>query len=75
MWVKCVNEAAGNEVSAHTGMFSTKENSHYHAMLPAARDQIVEWVDREWYESARSGREEKQEHEEDVTVGAEDLDA
>lgn len=51
-WVKCVNSAASDELRAHTAMFTPDRNPDYHAMLPRARDQIAEWVDREWYESS-----------------------
>ena len=51
-WVKCVNESAPDEIRAHRQMFTPSLNSHYHTMVPAARDFIAGWVDREWYEGA-----------------------
>ncbi|KAF2486304.1 hypothetical protein BDY17DRAFT_246123 [Neohortaea acidophila] len=48
-WIRSVNEAVGDEVQAHTSMFSRKANPGYHAMLPAARDEIVNSIDRRWY--------------------------
>jgi hypothetical protein len=51
-WIKCVNEAASDEITAHRSMFSPKTNTHYHTMVPWARDLIAGWIDQEWYESA-----------------------
>jgi hypothetical protein len=50
-WVKCVNQAAGDEISAHTSIFAADKNPDYHSMVPRARDQIVEWIgtESEWY--------------------------
>ncbi|GAB7358101.1 hypothetical protein MBLNU230_g0262t1 [Neophaeotheca triangularis] len=51
-WVKCVNEAAADELKAHTSMFDPKRNPGYHGMVTSARDWLVEivgesgWVDR-----------------------------
>lgn len=56
-WVKCVNAAATDELKAHTSLFNPVKNPDYHAMVPRARDWIVEVVDRGWAESA-DGREE-----------------
>ena len=54
-WIRCVNHAAPDEIAAHTSMFAPDANPDYHDMLARARDQIAEWVDREWYESAAGG--------------------
>ncbi|KAK3683099.1 hypothetical protein LTR37_020560 [Vermiconidia calcicola] len=51
-WVKCVNEVAPDELRAHTSMFSPQRNPDYYAMVPLARDQIVESIETEWYENA-----------------------
>lgn len=59
MWVKCVNEVAGDELRAHTSMFTPSKNPGYHGMLPKARDWITEGVDQAWYESSVSAREEQ----------------
>ena len=50
-WVKCVNELAGDELRAHTSMFEPRRNPDYHAMVPRARDQIIDWMDDDWYHS------------------------
>ena len=69
-WVKCTNEAATDELRAHTSMFEPKRNPDYHAMVPRARDQIVEWLDSSWYESLMGGV--HQYDEEYATAGAEE---
>ena len=51
-WVKCVNALVGDELRAHTSMFEPTRNPDYHAMVPRARDQVVEWIDKGWYESS-----------------------
>lgn len=50
-WVKCVNMAATDEITAHTAMFAADKNPDYHSMVPRARDQVVEWIgiESEWY--------------------------
>lgn len=60
-WVKCVNENAPDELRAHTSMFSPSKNSHYHTMVPWARDFIAEWVDKEWYEGAEKVQDDERE--------------
>ena len=65
-WVKCVNEAASDELKAHTSMFSPQKNPGYHAMLPLARDEIVKWVDTRWYESSSDADQHAQRHEDDA---------
>ncbi|KAF2719799.1 hypothetical protein K431DRAFT_272103 [Polychaeton citri CBS 116435] len=52
LWVKCVNETAGDEIKAHTSIFTPSKNPGYYAMSHKARDQIVAWLDKEWYESS-----------------------
>ncbi|KAF7195419.1 hypothetical protein HII31_03311 [Pseudocercospora fuligena] len=52
LWIRCCNQAANDEVAAHTAMFAPDANPDYHAMLPRARDQIVEWIDMTWYEES-----------------------
>jgi hypothetical protein len=49
-WVRCVNNVAKDELKAHTSMFAPGKNPGYYNMLPAARDRIVSWMDRSWYE-------------------------
>ena len=79
-WVKCVNKLAGDELRAHTSMFEPTRNPDYHAMLPRARDQIVGWIDRGWYEGSDGDdvpeqamvEEEEEEEDEEADGGAED---
>lgn len=54
-WVKCVNSIAGDEITAHQSIFVPEKNPDYHAMLPRARDQVLEWIDQSWYERSGSG--------------------
>nr|POF18577.1 hypothetical protein CFP56_62085 [Quercus suber] len=58
-WIKCVNDRAPDEVTAHIAMFTPAENSGYHVLVQQARDRIVEWVmaDPEWYEKSGGGPE------------------
>lgn len=49
-WVRCVNNVAKDELKAHTSMFAPGKNPGYYNMLPMARDRIVSWVDKSWYE-------------------------
>lgn len=70
-WVKCVNEAASDEISAHMSIFLPRSNPNYHVMLPAARDQVVAWVDRAWYESSVQPGAAGRGEDEAATVGAE----
>ncbi|KAK0332524.1 hypothetical protein LTR02_007339 [Friedmanniomyces endolithicus] len=51
-WIKCTNSIATDELKAHTSLFAPPRNPDYHAMLPRARDWLVQWVDDEWYESS-----------------------
>lgn len=51
-WVKCVNPVAADELRAHTSMFEPTRNPGYHSMLPLARDRVVNWIDKAWYESS-----------------------
>ena len=59
-WVKCVNEVASDEITAHRSVFSPQKNNNYHTMVPLARDLIAGWIDQEWYESA--GTDHPQQH-------------
>lgn len=47
-WVKCVNEGAGDELRAHTSMFSPARNPDYEVMVPRARDVILGWIGEDW---------------------------
>lgn len=44
-WVKCVNEAAVDELKAHTSFFVPKQNPGYHGMVSSARDWVVSIVE------------------------------
>ncbi|KAI5357808.1 Putative alpha/Beta hydrolase [Septoria linicola] len=55
-WVKCVNSLAQDEISGHQNLFTPNLNPDYHAMVPRARDQILEWIDQEWYERSAKGK-------------------
>lgn len=70
-WVKCVNIAATDEITAHTSIFAADKNPDYHSMVPRARDQIVEWIgiESEWY--LRSMEDSKDEQMRGATGGAE----
>ena len=57
LWIKCMNSTVKDEITAHRAMFTPSDNSHYSTMLPMARDRIVQWIDRAWYESSSSGEE------------------
>ncbi|KAK4505705.1 hypothetical protein PRZ48_003670 [Zasmidium cellare] len=69
-WVKCVNQDATDELKAHTSMFAPDRNPDYKDMLPRARDQIIEWIDSDWYETSAVPQE-KSEQEESATAGGE----
>lgn len=52
-WVRCVNDMAGDELTAHRTMFIAPRNPEYFTfLLPQTRDQIVHWVDQAWYETS-----------------------
>lgn len=51
-WVKCVNDAAEDELRAHTSMFAPNQNPDYYAMVPRARDWVLEVVDKTWINGA-----------------------
>jgi hypothetical protein len=51
-WVRCLNDVAKDELKAHTSMFAPGRNPGYYNMLPIARDRIVGWIDKSWYEDA-----------------------
>ena len=53
---KAVNDKAVNEMAAHMGMFTARENSGYFALGERSRDLIVEWVGPEgsvWYRDSK----------------------
>lgn len=56
MFHRCVNPKVKDEVEAHVSMFTPKSNPWYYEMRTSARDQIVEWVKRDWSEDGTIGR-------------------
>ena len=53
-WKRAVNEKAKDETVAHTSMFVPRENPGYYAMSEEAKELIISWVDKTWYESSDS---------------------
>lgn len=51
-FVKATNDAATDEIGAHTGIFTPRENPGYHIMAEAARDTISRWTQSKWYADA-----------------------
>ena len=49
-----INEKASDETVAHTTMFAPRENPGYYRLSHRAKDLIVEWVEKGWYESSES---------------------
>lgn len=50
-WVKCVNDVSTDEVVAHKSMFDPALNPAYKSfLLPKAKEQILDWIDWDWYE-------------------------
>lgn len=69
-WVRCRNDVAQDELKAHTSMFAPGRNPGYYNMLPLARDRIVDWVDKSWYEAAGERPSESEGHgNDDSTAG------
>ncbi|KAI5283242.1 hypothetical protein KEM52_003455 [Ascosphaera acerosa] len=54
-WIPALNDRAGDEIKAHTAMFSESGNPRFHQLADEAVDQIVRWVDVEWYRSSEAG--------------------
>ena len=50
-----VNEKAGDEAAAHMSMFYPKENPGYYSMCERAKELIVGWVDKGWYNASEEG--------------------
>lgn len=51
-FLPAINDKAADETSAHMSMFAPRENPGYFGMSERARDLVVEWVDRAWYEGS-----------------------
>jgi len=47
-----VNEKAADETVAHTSLFFPRDNPQYYALVERAKELLVEWVDRGWYEGS-----------------------
>ena len=74
-WVKCVNEAVGDEIKAHGSMFSPKTNLNYHSMRDAVRDEILDWVDDAWYQASTDGGHEGQQRADTASGDQEPLES
>jgi pimeloyl-ACP methyl ester carboxylesterase len=68
-WVRCMNDVAKDELKAHTSMFAPGRNPGYYNMLPIARDRIVSWIDKSWYEGAEEEDGDKDGLEDDDSTG------
>lgn len=73
-WVRCRNDVAKDELKAHTSMFAPGRNPGYYNMLPLARDRIVGWVDKAWYEDAGDDEGEGVDDDEDTVDDTQDQD-
>lgn len=54
-----VNEKATDETVAHMSMFTPRVNPGYYAMSERAKELVVGWVDRGWYEGSEGKEMEK----------------
>ncbi|KAI5286108.1 hypothetical protein KEM54_000061 [Ascosphaera aggregata] len=52
-WIKAQNEKAIDEIEAHTTMFSPKANPDFYDLAANAAYHIIQWVDVDWYKSAK----------------------
>lgn len=51
-WLKALNEKAKDETSAHVSMFFPRDNPGFYGLGQTARELVVQWVDRGWYEGS-----------------------
>ncbi|KAL9612378.1 MAG: hypothetical protein Q9167_003018 [Letrouitia subvulpina] len=51
-FLPALNDKAVDETSAHMSMFAPRENPGYFGMSERARELVVGWVDRAWYEGS-----------------------
>lgn len=72
-WIKAVNEMAKDETSAHISMFFPKDNPGFYELGEQAREVIVSFIDREWYDSSDNDGDDKK-FEQDVQTGSLDRD-
>lgn len=49
---KVLIENAADEMEAHMSMFFPRENRGYYGMSERAKELVVGWVDKEWYEES-----------------------
>lgn len=74
-WIKCINEKASNEISAHVAMFTPKDNPDYYAMTDRAKHVLLKAVDMGWYEGSEQTPEPTPEPEKQDQAGAESAQA
>ncbi|KAF4551107.1 Hypothetical protein D9617_14g075630 [Elsinoe fawcettii] len=60
MWIEAVNTKSGDEITAHRAMFTPADNPGYYKMSEQARNLLVGWVDKEWYEGSGEGEEQEE---------------
>lgn len=58
-WTPAKNDMAKDEVTAHITMFTPDENPDYYRMIDRARDMLVQWTDREWYQGSQAEAEQE----------------
>lgn len=51
-WIAATNDKACDETTAHTNMFTPRDNPSYFKLAHDTADTIVKWVDEGWYASA-----------------------
>jgi len=52
LWHDAINDLAPDEVQAHMMIFYPKDNPGYYGMSEIAKDLIIEWTSKDWYDSA-----------------------
>ncbi|GAM89061.1 hypothetical protein ANO11243_070950 [Dothideomycetidae sp. 11243] len=72
-WIEAVNTLSGDEVTAHTAMFTPRDHPGYYSMSDKARNLVVTWVDSAWYAGSQ-GDEEQEEQEEENDEGPDDIE-
>lgn len=51
-WIPSINEKAQDETTAHTSMFYPRDNPGYFGLGERAKEFLVAWVDRGWYQAS-----------------------
>ncbi|KAG8631536.1 hypothetical protein KVT40_000676 [Elsinoe batatas] len=59
LWVEAVNTKSEDEITAHRAMFTPGDNPGYYKMSEQARNLLVGWVDKGWYEASGEGEEQE----------------